>query len=120
MRAVGIPHRIGLYDGPALPHEIGENGPLDRESEPVLLRQGIGRDVDHQLQLAPVGRADDRGEIGLVGVRVATPSGLPRCNWSSASAQRTRSGTRSIGPVLQTLAPVAAQRAVTTSQFPSQ
>ncbi len=66
-RAVGIPHRVGLYDGAALPHEIGERGPLDRESEPVLLRQGIGRDVDHQLQLAPIGRADDRGEIGLVG-----------------------------------------------------
>src|SRR5438034_6594468 len=25
-RAVWIPHRVGLYDGAALPHEIGENG----------------------------------------------------------------------------------------------
>src|SRR6267154_1607181 len=68
MCAVGIAHRVGSYDAAALLHEIRKLRPLDRESEPMLLRQGIGRDVDHQLQLArAVGRADDGGEIGLVG-----------------------------------------------------
>src|SRR5207245_11551397 len=66
--AVGIAHGVGFDDAAALLHEIRKRGPLDCESEAMLLRQGIGRDVDHQLQLTgAVGRADDRGEVGLVG-----------------------------------------------------
>src|SRR6266850_1021500 len=68
MCAVGIAHRVGFYNAAALSHQIREGGPLDRESEPVLLGERIRRDVHHQLQLAgTVGRADDGGEIGLVG-----------------------------------------------------
>src|SRR6266576_142810 len=97
MLAVGIAHLIGRCERPILPHETAELAAHEREAERMTAVR-----------------------LGSSEVSVATHSGLTRSNWSSASAQRTRSGTRRIGPVVQTLAPVAAQRAVTTSQFPSQ
>jgi len=55
-----IAHRVRFHNAAALLHEIRKSRPLDRESEPMLLREGIGRDVDHQLQRAgAVGRADE-------------------------------------------------------------
>src|SRR5437016_3308938 len=61
--AVGIAHRVGFDDAAALLHEIRKRRPLDRESEAMLLRQGFGRDVDHQLQLAGgVGGKDQWGQ----------------------------------------------------------